>query len=693
MSKIVRFKCPYCDKRFERANLVRHVEDHHSDMIPEGYTPLRVVFNYVNKKPLDYNGICTECKGPTMWRENKGRYDRQCQNPACKASYLKNFEQNMVRTMGVTRISSTAAGQEKMLANRKISGKYKFKDGSEKTYTGSYELKALEFMDKVMDIQPEDIMCPGPILEYTYKGKKHLYITDFYYVPYDLIIEVKDGGNRPNKRDMPDYRGKQIAKEEYIVKNTKYNYLRLTDNDLSQLLAVFMDLKMQLVDQSYDRVIHINEAEVLNEGYIKNEKDIYYNKDKFDSGEINLCFITGLSGSGKSTMGRNLSSKNVEHYELDDVVNNKAFSMDNFKEYGDLIYSFFNGSGKKYYNLETYPSNYMESVIEDFIKYSIQYSKSHKNIKFVLDGIWVFMYISPEELKDYAVYIKGTSGITSMIRAAKRDFGEEFEGKGNKFLHTIKRVSKDISTLPDFENRLSKYRNYFSKLENKKINEAMNALMTGYIPAFNSDGSVYVVNYIQNNVFSGEQEFGYAVSDNPKLTNLICRNKAGVLSRTNESLLERCEYSVYRVNISSKELSEKLAPYMEQFVSESFLYETIFGKKLYSRDQIEFEEKALPVIDYYKSLDLLSETVKNYIKGVKTSDLLTVQNENSLMSVDCSDNDNRDKSCVTYFSIKEGKYILESVDFPDLKLTSDKFMGNTSDESKFLTLLSYRKGE
>lgn len=47
----------------------------------------------------------------------------------------------------------------------------------------------------------------------------------------------------------------------------------------------------------------------LDESLLINEKDIYYNKDKFDSGEINLCFITGLSGSGKSTMSREMAKQ------------------------------------------------------------------------------------------------------------------------------------------------------------------------------------------------------------------------------------------------------------------------------------------------------------------------------------------------------------------------------------------------
>ena len=256
----IRYKCPFCNNRFTREDLVNHIEDDHPYDIPADFTPFRYVFNYVNKKPLTYHGKCTECGGPTEWDENKGRYNRQCNNKACYDSYIKKFEANMMKTRGVTRISATASGQLKMLSNRKISGKYKFSNGEEKTYTGSYELKALEFMDKVMHIDPNDLMCPGPILEYSLDNNTHIYITDFYYQPYNLIIEVKDGGDNPNKRNMPDYRAKQIAKEKYIIKHTNYNYLRLTNNNLNQLLAVFANLKMQMVENTGERVIHVNEA-------------------------------------------------------------------------------------------------------------------------------------------------------------------------------------------------------------------------------------------------------------------------------------------------------------------------------------------------------------------------------------------------------------------------------------------------
>ena len=308
--RTVTYKCPYCTRRFTREDLVLHVQDEHEDMIPEGFTPFRLVFNYVNKKPLSYHGKCTECGGPTPWDENKGRYDRQCEKKACKESYVKKFEENMMRTRGVTRISATEEGQKQMLANRKISGTYVMSDGAKKTYTGSYELKALEFMDKVMHIKSSDILCPGPILEYSFEGKTHIYITDFYYQPYNLIIEVKDGGDNPNKRNMPEYRAKQIAKEQFIIKHTNYNYLRLTNNDFSQLLAVFANLKMQMDENTGERVIHVNENKfltemmnALNSGKVVGLKDSdayivnYMQNNVFSDDTYNNAYKVGISNS------------------------------------------------------------------------------------------------------------------------------------------------------------------------------------------------------------------------------------------------------------------------------------------------------------------------------------------------------------------------------------------------------------
>ena len=41
--RVIKYKCPYCEERYTKVDLVPHVGEVHEDYIPEGYTPLRVV--------------------------------------------------------------------------------------------------------------------------------------------------------------------------------------------------------------------------------------------------------------------------------------------------------------------------------------------------------------------------------------------------------------------------------------------------------------------------------------------------------------------------------------------------------------------------------------------------------------------------------------------------------------------------
>lgn len=251
------FKCPYCPNRYTRPKLVDHVEKVHSDMIPEGYSAARVVFNYINKKD---HGRCVQCGKETSWNEQTWRYNRYC-SQKCIDEYKKIRDERMMRTYGTTNLLNDPNQQDKMLKGRKISGTYKFKDGGIRSYCGSYEKKLLEFYDNVLNVRSEDIQTPGPVIEYQYKGETHFWITDLYYIPANLVHDVKDGGSNPNTRDMPDYRAKQEAKEEAISKLNKYNYIRLTDNNFQQLLLILAEIKEQLMDESNpEYIIRINES-------------------------------------------------------------------------------------------------------------------------------------------------------------------------------------------------------------------------------------------------------------------------------------------------------------------------------------------------------------------------------------------------------------------------------------------------
>lgn len=253
-----KYKCPYCDFKDESPKLIRHIERKHEELIPEGYTPARLVYNIRNKREF---GSCMICKKRTEWDESTGRYKPFC-SQACHDKYVKRFEDNMIRVRGKARILDDPQQQEKMLANRKISGKYKFRDGGERTYTGSYEHKALEFLDKVMNVDSKDIMTPGPTLQYEYGGKTHTWITDIYWISLNLIIEVKDGGNNPNNREMKSYREKQIAKEKMITDKGTFHYLRLTNNNFEQLFNIAAEIKMSSMEDENDTIIRINESTI-----------------------------------------------------------------------------------------------------------------------------------------------------------------------------------------------------------------------------------------------------------------------------------------------------------------------------------------------------------------------------------------------------------------------------------------------
>lgn len=267
-----KYKCPYCEERLDRNKLPSHIDKKHPEMIPKGYTASRVAFNTINKKTI---GHCIICGKETDWNEDKCRYERICNDPKCKKEYIKMTEERLKKARGITKkeMLSNPDFQNKMLKGRSISGTYKFSDGGKLEYVGSYEKNFLEFMDKFLKVKSSDIQAPGPTIEYYYDGKKHFWITDYYYIPYNLVLDIKDGGKNPNNREMPEYRAKQRAKEKAISQLGEYNYIRLTDNQFDQLIEIMLDLKESLIELEgpYNQkiaqikpIIKVNEDRVIN---------------------------------------------------------------------------------------------------------------------------------------------------------------------------------------------------------------------------------------------------------------------------------------------------------------------------------------------------------------------------------------------------------------------------------------------
>lgn len=526
------YKCPYCNTRLDRDKLVDHIDKQHEDIIPEGFTSSRIVFNLVNKKEY---GSCRVCKGKTPWNEKAGKYDVLCGKQSCKDKLRDDYKKNMLEVKGTYNILNDPEQQKLMLANRSISGEYEFSTGGKVSYTGTYEKKALEHMDIVFGFKSSDIMSPGPTMKYMFEGKELMYIPDFYLVPFNLIIEIKDGGDNPNNRSMGSYRDKTIEKERLVTNQGIYNYVRLTNNQFPQLWAVLMELKKNNMDGITTPIVRVNEAEIvedafyvsqlsslqyhedevylsptidaavenyindklsdglnigytntdrsklfvyksayngditpirvgcinvivfdfdnlafnwewaykddldtydaefnyddmsnINESYIINKDDIYFNMDKFESGKSNVILLTGLSGSGKSTLAKELCNKyKAKYIELDMFENCYVYdSIEDVKDDDIILYGYFNKNMDLFNKLKSRSLSGKELAKEiiKFLDYEISYCKRDKSNKYVIEGVQIYSFMSKKDIGETPLIIKNTSAITSIVRRLKRSY-------------------------------------------------------------------------------------------------------------------------------------------------------------------------------------------------------------------------------------------------------------------------------
>ncbi len=198
--------------------------------------------------------------------------------------------------------------------------------------------------------------------------------------------------------------------------------------------------------------------------YTVSEPDLYYREQDFNDGVTNVCFLLGHSGSGKSVMARALEGGDIVHVELDDLLLVKDhFSMEQLKDCSDLVYTFFSGEGAKYYiGIEERDSipreEYEDRLFVDFIRYAMAYAAQHREKKYIIDGIWIYLYFDdPSVFEPYTVFIKGTSFLKSKLRAIRREMQrdrETLQDRKEMFGRETRNYLLD-------EDKIDRYRSYF----------------------------------------------------------------------------------------------------------------------------------------------------------------------------------------------------------------------------------------
>ena len=434
------YKCKICGKKYTDINtLYNHIEQKHGDMIPKDMT---VEQYYYFMKTGKRNGNCVMCKQMTTWNKNTHKYNRFCGNPRCKEKYVEIVKGRMISKYGKVHLLNDPNKQREMLANRKISGKYRWEGSNiETTYTGSYELDFLKTLDIFFDWDPEDISMPSPhTYTYEYEGEQKFYIPDAFIHSLDLEIEIKDGGDNPNNHHKIQAvdKEKERLKDEVMKSQKMFHYVKLTNKNYTNFFDFLKEVKDGFEKYGDDKKIPrifktedirtksvVQESyDLLEEGYIINKKDLYIDFDKFINGEENICIITGLSGGGKSTLCNKLCKEHGAYCIELDLFENPTMDVDNSVERADYIFDeyFTNHPGLKEKIINNDLNNNELSIeLNNFISYVINECRRHPRDKFIIEGLQIFADISPDIIKGLPIIFVNTSMLQSMIRKYKRD--------------------------------------------------------------------------------------------------------------------------------------------------------------------------------------------------------------------------------------------------------------------------------
>lgn len=190
----------------------------------------------------------------------------------------------------------------------------------------------------------------------------------------------------------------------------------------------------------------------ITENMILNKKDLEINIDKFESGKTNVLLVTGFSGSGKSTLAASLATKyKCTHYELDclDFYLSGQLTRDNLIDNEDGLVAFIDK--KKLQCGKVLNSKQTAELYKEYIKFLISWCKKQTDKKFIIEGLQIYETYEDGDshITSCPMIIKGTSGLVSAIRAAKRNdrsFAKEFGPllkwafKDNKALDRLKKT-------------------------------------------------------------------------------------------------------------------------------------------------------------------------------------------------------------------------------------------------------------
>ena len=204
-------------------------------------------------------------------------------------------------------------------------------------------------------------------------------------------------------------------------------------------------------------------------GVFFSKKDLNYNLDKFGKNQ-NLLFITGLVGSGKSTIAKDIcAKKEVVILSQDWLAWSEVYEKDN------LATSVLN----EFYQL--YPEARIASIenkwhenkltLEEkfdlkkkYNNFLVNYAKKDPNNLYIIEGIDVYNVFEYQFLLNFSIIFKRTSALKCFLRRYKRDKNALNQADLKSKWNYLKMVIKES-------------RKYYFR-DRKVLNKLINKLMT-----------------------------------------------------------------------------------------------------------------------------------------------------------------------------------------------------------------------
>ena len=404
-------------------------------------------------------------------------------------------------------------------------------------------------------------------------------------------------------------------KDEFADNSIWIDYKRLDNLAPPHRIAIerFLNGQEFIDDTNEDPINEANRVPLV----FSNENE-FFGVEEFKAKKLNMCFVTGMSGGGKSTFAEKLAKEaNADVICLDNIEAKDKWKYKNNPTTRSL-YWIFKWCDENGYTEEN-DNEFVHLGHVKFLRWLR--TKESKTNRFVVEGVqipWMF-HVDNSVFKNAAWVLINTSVATSISRRYNRD-------KDTSYGFSINSLPRMIRLYMDWYVTQNKLRN-----DLPEFLETTGPAASGPVVGMEKN-LVFVSQYGPKNSKAKVVE-GYAVSNDMITKNIIVTDQeSGILKKVPYSYLEGREITMFEVKDKSngmkKILSEVGNPH-----TKNFIYEALTDKELLSDDQILCEEGFTQINPIDMGAEVISE-IQSMFSAYKKTPEFELMNEKYIQEAD-----------------------------------------------------------